>query len=155
MRASFLCKQPYRQGCQAPCHGLGHQSLEITNSRSFDHDSWRTGSKLRLFVNTTLAKLLRLRLFAIAPNAFRYLNRGSKPTNIIAGASALKLRRPKTTQTLAFPRRRGLLSRLIQKPTAAQAHPRGRGLSTHAERSDGIPANLGGSCVYRQANSTS
>lgn|GEM_PF-6590012 len=53
------------------------------------------------------------------------------------------------TQTLAFPRRRGLLSRLIQKSAAMQAHPRGRGLSTHAERSDGIPANLDGSCVYR------
>ena len=38
------------------------------------------------------------------------------------------------TQTLAFPRRRGLLSRFIQKSTAAQAHPRGRGLYTHAER---------------------
>lgn len=59
------------------------------------------------------------------------------------------------TQTLAFPRRRGLLSRLIQKSAAVQAHPRGRGLSTHAERPDGTPANLGGSCVYRQANSTS
>jgi len=82
-------------------------------------------------------------------------HRGNKPTNIIAGASAPKPRRPKTTQTLAFPRRLGLLSRLIQKPTAAQAHPRGRGLSTHAERPDGTSANLDGSCVYRQANSTS
>ena len=59
------------------------------------------------------------------------------------------------TQTLAFPRRRGLLLRFIQKSAAAQAHPRGRKLSTHAERSDRTPANLGGSCVYRQANSTS
>ena len=140
----------------------------IANSRSFDHDSWRTGQNCgylqlhrticwrngpsrRILERPELFLKWAQPKFPRAPNAFRYLNRDNKSTNIIAGASALKLRRPKTTQTLAFPRRRGLLSRLIQKPTAAQAHPRGRGLSTHAECSDGTPANLGGSCVYRQA----
>ena len=83
--------------------------------------------------------------------------RGNKPTNIIAGASAPKPRRPKITQTLAFPRRRGLLSRLIQKSTAAQAHPRGRG-AFYPHRTlfrTGPRPIVGGSCVYRQANSTS
>ena len=125
----------------------------ITNSRSFDHDSWRTGQNcgyLQMHQTTCWGNgpsrriLERPELFLNWAQqsfhehrtpAFRYLNRGSKPTNIIAGASALKPRRPKTTQTLVLPRRRGLLSRLIQKSTAAQAHPRGRRLSTKAERS--------------------
>lgn len=96
---------------------------------------WRNGPSRRILERPELFLNWAQPKFPRAPNAFRYLNRGSKPTNIIAGASAPKPRRPKTTQTLAFPRRRGLLSRLIQKSTAAQAHPRGRGLSTQAERS--------------------
>lgn len=185
MRASFLYRQPYWQGYQAPCYGLGHRAL-ITNSRSFDHDSWRTGSKLRLFVNATLAKLLRLRLFVNAPNYLlekrsspRFLERPELFLNwaqqsfhehrtpsdtSIATANRPTLSQARAPSSRAGPRLRKLwhfradaasFRALSRNQLRRRRIHAGGGFLPTPNALHGTPTNLGGSCVYRQANSTS
>lgn len=171
MRASFYADNHTGRDIRRLAMDSGTRAL-ITNSRSFDHDSWRTGQncgysqlhRTACWRNGSSRRILeRPKLFLNWAQQSFHEHRTPSDTSIATA------NRPTSSQARALPSRVGPRLRKLWHFHADAAsfralsrNPLRRG-RIHAGGSflptpnalHGTPANLGGSCVYRQANSTS
>lgn len=151
--------------------GTGTRAL-IANSRSFDHDSWRTGQNcgyLQLhrticWRNGPSRRILeRPELFLNWAQQSFHEHRTPSDTSI-ATANRPTSSQAQAPSSCAGPRLRKLwhfhadaasFCALSRNPLRCRRIHAGAGFIPTPNALHGTPANLGGSCVYRQATSTS